>query len=138
MERHSLSLPANLPSVLGTGIDLVENARVAASIEKFGDRFLHRVFTEGEIAYCAPFPNPVPHYAARFAAKEAVSKAFGTGIGRALGWKEIEVMRDEAGAPFIQLHGGGLDLAAQRGVKQIHVSLTHTDAYAAANALLVG
>lgn len=124
--------------ILGTGIDLVENARIAASIEKFGDRFLHRIFTEGEIAYCASMPNPVPHYAARFAAKEAVSKAFGTGIGKALGWREIEVYRDEAGAPFIRLHGGGGELAAQRGVKQIHVSLTHTDAYAAANALLVG
>jgi len=124
--------------IIGTGIDLVENARIAASIEKFGDRFLHRIFTEGEIAYCSQMANPVPHYAARFAAKEAVSKAFGTGIGKALGWREIEVLRDAAGAPSIRLHGGGIELAAQRGVKQIHVSLTHTDAYAAANALLVG
>ena len=124
--------------ILGTGIDLVENARIAASIEKFGDRFLHRIFTEGEIAYCASMANPTPHYAARFAAKEAVSKAFGTGIGKALGWREIEVLRDAAGAPSIALHDGASELAAQRGVKQIHVSLTHTDAYAAANALLVG
>jgi holo-[acyl-carrier protein] synthase len=127
-----------LVKILGTGIDLVENARIAASIEKFGDRFLHRIFTEGEIAYCASMAKPVPHYAARFAAKEAVSKTFGTGIGKALGWREIEVLRDEAGAPSIRLHGGAVELAAQRGVKQIHVSLTHTDAYAAANALLVG
>jgi holo-[acyl-carrier protein] synthase len=135
---NPFSIVAPLVQILGTGIDLVENARVAASIAKFGDRFLHRIFTEGEIAYCAAFPNPVPHYAARFAAKEAVSKAFGTGIGKALGWKEIEVHRNPAGAPFIELHGGGLELAAQRGVTQIHVSLTHTDAHAAANALLVG
>lgn len=137
-EPHSLNLPQGIPSVLGTGIDLIENARVAASIEKFGDRFLNRIFTHDEIAYCASFPNPVPHYAARFAAKEAVSKAFGTGIGKALGWKEIEVYRNDHGAPFIRLHGDGVTLAAQRGVRQIHVSLTHTDAYAAANALLVG
>ena len=125
-------------TILGTGIDLVENERIAASIKKFGDRFLHRIFTDGEIAYCAPFPDPVPHYAARFAAKEAVSKAFGTGIGKALGWKEIEVCRNDSGAPFIRLNGGGIELAAQRGVAQIHVSLTHTTSHAAANALLVG
>jgi len=124
--------------ILGTGIDLVENARIAASIEKFGDRFLHRVFTEGEIAYCAPFPNPVPHYAARFAAKEAVSKAFGTGIGKPLGWRDIEVTRDEHGAPHILLHGGGKTLAEQRGVRQIFVSLTHTDKHAAASATITG
>ena len=124
--------------ILGTGIDLVENARIAASIAKFGDRFLHRIFTEGEIAYCAAMPNPVPHYAARFAAKEAVSKAFGTGIGKALGWKEIEVIRAESGAPSIVLHGGGEELAQRRGVRQVFTSLTHTDAYAAADALLVG
>ena len=124
--------------ILGTGIDLVENARIAASIAKFGDRFLHRVFTEGEIAYCAPFPNPIPHYAARFAAKEAVSKAFGCGIGKTLGWREIEVTRDELGAPHIVFHGGGKELAEQRGVRQTFVSLTHTDSAAAATALLVG
>jgi holo-[acyl-carrier protein] synthase len=124
--------------ILGTGIDLVENKRIEASIRKFGDRFLRRIFTEDEIAYCAPFPDPVPHYAARFAAKEAVSKAFGTGIGRALGWREIEVRRTDAGAPFIVLLGGGVELATQRGVSQIFVSLTHTDGHAAANALIVG
>ncbi|MCX6968042.1 MAG: holo-ACP synthase [Verrucomicrobia bacterium] len=124
--------------ILGTGIDLVENARIAASIEKFGDRFLHRIFTANEIAYCAPKPNPVPHYAARFAAKEAISKAFGCGIGKTLGWLEMEVTNDELGAPHVVLHGAGVELAAARGVRQIHVSLTHTDAYAAANALLVG
>ncbi|MDD5349827.1 MAG: holo-ACP synthase [Chthoniobacteraceae bacterium] len=126
------------PQILGTGIDLVENARIAASIEKFGDRFLHRIFTEGEIAYCASMPNPVPHYAARFAAKEAVSKAFGTGIGKALGWREIEIVRAESGAPSAVLHAGGAELAVQRGVRQIFVSLTHTDAYAAASATIAG
>lgn len=124
--------------IIGTGIDLVENSRIAASIEKFGDRFLHRIFTPGEIAYCAPKTNPVPHYAARFAAKEAVSKAFGCGIGKTLGWLEMEVVHDELQAPHIVLHGGGLELAAQRGVQQIHVSLTHTDHYAAASATIAG
>lgn len=127
-----------LVRILGTGIDLVENQRIAASIEKFGDRFLRRIYTDGEIAYCAAMPNPVPHYAARFAAKEAVSKTFGTGIGKALGWREIEVLRNGAGAPSIRLHGGAACLARERGAREVLVSLTHTEAYAAANALLVG
>ena len=124
--------------ILGTGIDLVENTRIAASIEKFGDRFLHRIFTAGEIAYCSAKPKPVPHYAARFAAKEAVSKCFGTGIGKQLGWLDMEVTNDEAGAPHIILYGGGKDLAEQRGVTQVFVSLTHTDHYAAASATIAG
>jgi len=124
--------------ILGTGIDLVENARIAASIEKFGDRFLHRIFTPGEIAYCAPKPDPVPHYAARFAAKEAVSKAFGCGIGKQLGWLDMEVIRNEAGAPSVLLHGGGRELADARGVRHVFVSLTHTDHHAAASATIAG
>jgi len=124
--------------ILGTGIDLVENARIAASIEKFGERFLKRIFTLDEVAYCASCANPVPHYAARFAAKEAVSKAFGTGIGKAMGWTEIEIYRNEAGAPFVRLHGGAAELARERGVREIYVSLTHTDNHAAASATLAG
>jgi len=124
--------------ILGTGIDLVENARISAALEKFGDRFLKRIFTADETAYCVSFSNPIPHYAARFAAKEAVSKAFGTGIGAAMGWTEIEIYHNEAGAPFVRLHGSAEALARQRGVRQIHVSLTHTDSHAAASALLAG
>ena len=128
----------NPSHILGTGIDLVENARIATSIEKFGDRFLHRIFTANEIAYCGAKPNPVPHYAARFAAKEAVSKCFGTGIGKQLGWLDMEVTNDEAGAPHLILHGDGKALAERRGVRQIFVSLTHTEAYAAASATIAG
>ena len=129
---------APLVQILGTGIDLVENARIAASIEKFGDRFLHRIFTPGEIAYCSSTAKPVPHYAARFAAKEAVSKCFGTGIGKQLGWLDMEVVRDEAGAPHLILHGDGKTLAEQRGVRQVFISLTHTDHHAAASATIAG
>jgi len=123
--------------ILGTGIDLVENARIAASISKFGDRFLNRVFCEGEIAYCRKMRDPAPHYAARFAAKEAVSKAFGCGIGELIGFLEIEVVRAESGAPAILLHGGGRRLAEERRVHQIFLSLSHTEHYAVANVLLV-
>src|SRR5205823_14335664 len=83
--------------VLGIGVDVVETARIESSLAKFGKRFLHRVFVEGEIAYCSAMARPALHYAARFAAKEAVSKAFGTGIGKHMGWRDIEVRRKETG-----------------------------------------
>jgi len=76
-------------SVLGVGVDLVENVRIQHSLDRFGQRFLRRIFTAGEIEYCQSMKFPTRHFAARFAAKEAVSKAFGTGIGSAMGWKDI-------------------------------------------------
>ena len=123
---------------IGIGTDLVENERIAASIAKFGERFLQRVFCEGEIAYCQSMRHSAPHFAARFAAKEAVSKAFGCGLGSLLGWRDVEVVRAESGAPSIILHGAGLDLAAARGVNRIFVSLSHTGNYALAHVLLAG
>jgi holo-[acyl-carrier protein] synthase len=123
--------------IIGTGLDLVENARIARSIAKFGDRFLHRIFAAGEIAYCKPMREPAPHYAARFAAKEAVAKAFGCGIGEWIGFLDIEVVRDSSGAPSVTLHGPGRELAVSRGVTQIFLSLSHTEHYATASALLV-
>ncbi len=123
--------------IIGTGIDLVENARIAASVAKFGDRFLHRVFCEGEIAYCRTMRDPSPHYAARFAAKEAVAKAFGCGIGERLGFLDMEVARADSGAPSIVLHGPGAALAAGLGVSRIFLSLSHTEHYATASVTLV-
>ena len=122
--------------ILGTGIDIIEVARIARSVEKFGERFLQRVLVADEIAYCRAHKNPAPFLAARFAAKEAVSKAFGTGIGAQLGWRDIEIRRKESGEPFVVLHGKGAELFAARGAKQLHVSLTHTEIYAAATAIL--
>ncbi len=122
--------------ILGIGIDLIETARIEQSLERFGDRFLQRVFLKGEIEYCQSMKFPARHFAARFAAKEAVSKAFGTGIGRSLGWKDIEVGRRSSGEPFLVLHGRGKALAKQRGVKQTHLSLTHHQSTAAAVAVL--
>lgn len=124
--------------ILGIGIDLVENARIAQSLEKFGEHFLKRAFCEGEVAYCQRMRHPAPHYAARFAAKEAVSKAFGCGIGAELGMRDIEVVRAESGAPSIILHGGGQSLAERRGVRQIFLTLSHTEHYAVAQVLLAG
>jgi len=125
-----------MAGIIGIGIDLVENARLASSLERFGEAFLKRVFREEERAYCGAMRAPAPHYAARFAAKEAVAKAFGTGIGEALGWLDIEVTRSEAGVPGIRLHGAGADLARQRGVNQIWLSLSHTDLHAVAQVIL--
>ena len=124
--------------VLGTGIDIVETARIRDSLEKFGDRFLNRCFLPDEIAYCRSMKFPELHFAARFAAKEAISKAFGTGIGQQLGWRDMEIRKRDSGEPFVQLHGKGSELAQSRGVTEVLVSLSHCKEYAAANAVLVG
>jgi holo-[acyl-carrier protein] synthase len=122
--------------ILGTGIDIIEVARIAASYEKFGGRFVNRILLPAEIAYCLSHHQPAPFLAVRFAAKEAVSKAFGTGIGAQLSWQHIEVCRKESGEPFIVLHGQGRELFAARNATKLHVSLTHTQHYAAATAIL--
>jgi len=122
--------------ILGTGIDIIEVARIAASFEKFGERFVNRILRPDEIAYCLTHRRPAPFLAARFAAKEAVSKAFGTGLGAQLGWQDIEIRRKESGEPFVVLHGKGAELLAARSAKKVHVSLSHTENYAAATAVL--
>jgi len=124
--------------ILGTGIDIVEVARIASSYEKFGGRFVDRILVPEEIAYCLAHKRPAPYLAVRFAAKEAVSKAFGTGIGVELGCRDIEIGRHESGAPYVVLHGKGQELFAARGATKLHLSLTHTQQYAAATAILEG
>ncbi|CAN5511295.1 holo-ACP synthase [soil metagenome] len=123
-------------SVLGIGVDIVETARIDHSLERFGERFLKRVFTAGEIEYCQSMKYPARHLAARFAAKEAVSKAFGTGIGKAMGWRDIDVRREGSGQPFVILEGGAKQLAAERGVAKAWISLSHTDHHAVATIML--
>jgi holo-[acyl-carrier protein] synthase len=117
-------------------VDIVETARIDHSLERFGERFLQRVFTAGEMEYCQSMKFPARHFAARFAAKEAVSKAFGTGIGKAMGWRDIDVHRKESGEPFVVLEGGAKQLAAERGVAKVWISLSHTDHHAAATIVL--
>lgn len=119
-------------SVLGIGVDLVECARIQHSLDRFGDRFLHRVFTEGEIQYSTSMKFPARHLAARFAAKEAVSKAFGTGIGKAMGWRDIDVRKKPSGEPYLVLLGEAEKLAKARGVTSTHITLSHTDHHAMA------
>jgi holo-[acyl-carrier protein] synthase len=122
--------------ILGIGIDIVEVARIRSSHERFGERFLERILRPEEIQYCLLHRDPGPYLAARFAAKEAVSKAFGTGIGRHLGWKDIEIQRRESGEPILILHGPGLELINSRGPAKVHISLSHTLAHATAMAVL--
>ena len=125
-------------SVLGIGVDLVECARIERSIERFGEKFLHRVFTDGEVAYSMSMKFPARHLAARFAAKEAVSKAFGTGIGKAMGWRNIDVQKKPSGEPFLVFSGPAQELARQRSVTAAFVTLSHTEHHAMACIVLDG
>ena len=123
-------------SIIGIGIDLVDCDRIQNSIERFGDRFLKRIFTEGEITYSQSMKFPARHLAARFAAKEALSKAFGTGIGKSMGWRDLDVQKKESGEPFVVLSGGAKQMAEARGVATVWISLSHTEASGMATIIL--
>jgi holo-[acyl-carrier protein] synthase len=122
--------------ILGIGIDIIEVARIEASYQKFGERFLNRILLPGEINYCLSHRAPGPFLAARFAAKEAISKAFGTGIGAQLGWQDMEIARKESGEPYVILHEKGQQLLKARGARAMLISLSHTQAHATAVAIL--
>jgi holo-[acyl-carrier protein] synthase len=111
--------------IVGIGTDLSEISRITQSIERFGDRFLHRVFTPGEILYCQRKKNSAESFAARFAAKEAAAKALGTGIRQGISWLEIEVRREPSGKPLLELAGRAAARARALGVTRISLSLTH-------------
>lgn len=122
--------------ILGTGVDIIEVSRIASSYEKFGERFINRILRPAEIAYALSHKRPAPFLAARFAAKEAISKAFGTGIGRRLGWQDMEVARKGSGEPYVILHDAGASLLQERGGRIVHLTLSHTENYAVAMAIL--
>jgi len=122
--------------IVGTGIDIAEVPRIAESIERFGERFLRRVFTEEEIRYCDSKANRVERYAARFAAKEASMKALGTGWNHGVRWRDIEVFRQPGRRPTIKFHGVAADFAAKLGAKNIALSISHTPELAIANVIL--
>jgi holo-[acyl-carrier protein] synthase len=125
-------------TILGLGVDIVETARIAAAILRHGEAFLHRVFTEGEVAYCSAMRDPNPFYAARFAAKEAVSKAFGTGLGGEMTFREIDIQRKESGEPFVVLSGAAQATADRLGIVEVRISLSHSEKYSVANAIAIG
>jgi holo-[acyl-carrier protein] synthase len=118
--------------VLGLGSDVIEIARIEASIRRFGARFLERVYTPAEIAYCQSKKQAAESFAARFAAKEAAAKALGTGISRGIAWPEIEVRREVSGQPTLHWSGRALELARALGVRRTLLSLTHSQAIALA------
>ena len=122
--------------IVGTGIDLVEVPRIAASIERFGDRFLERVFTADEIRYCRAKANFAERFAARFAAKEAGLKAIGTGWRRGVAWREVEVRREPSGRPLLHYSGRAAEFASQLGVVRTQLSLSHTKEHAIASVVL--
>ena len=115
-------------SNLTTGVDIIEISRIGRVLERYGQRFLRRIYTPGEIEYCR---ERAPNLAARFAAKEATMKALGTGV-RGVGWKDIEVVRAPSGAPSIKLHGRAAARAQRLGVREISLSLSHSREYAVA------
>jgi len=124
--------------IVGTGIDIGEVPRIREAIERHGQRFLNRIFTEGEIQYCESKANRVERYAARFAAKEAGMKALGTGWNHGVRWRDIEVARKPGGRPTLLLHGKAAEFAGQLGATNIALSITHTAEQAMAQVILEG
>jgi holo-[acyl-carrier protein] synthase len=122
--------------IVGSGIDIAEVPRIRHSIERFGDRFLNRIFTAGERSYCDSKANREERYAARFAAKEGAMKALGTGWSRGVRWRDCEVVRLPGGRPTMKFHGKAAEFALKLGVKNIALSLSHTAEQAIAQVIL--
>jgi holo-[acyl-carrier protein] synthase len=126
-----------MANIIGLGLDATDIDRIAATIERYGDRFLHRIFTEGEVAYCMRRRVPSIHFAGRFAAKEAAMKALGTGHSQGVLWRDIEVIR-RGGPPQLQLHGGAATRFAAIGGRSSLLTITHSDDLALAQVLILG
>jgi holo-[acyl-carrier protein] synthase len=124
--------------IVGTGVDITEVARIGSAIERFGERFLRRVFTPEEVRYCTAKANRAERLAARFAAKEAGMKAIGTGLRHGISWQDVEVVRQPGGRPLLRYSGKAAEFAARLGCKQTHLSLTHTAEQAMAFVVLEG
>ena len=125
--------------VIGHGIDLVDTARIAEMGQRYGERFLLRVFTDSERAYAAASPRRLyERLAVRFAAKESVLKALGTGWRTGIAWRDVEVLREPSGQPRVHLTGGALAVAQTLGITTWHISLSHTETHAIASAIALG
>jgi holo-[acyl-carrier protein] synthase len=127
-----------MSAVVGIGVDLALITRIRQVMERWDERFLQRVFTDEEIAYCRRRRDPAQHLAARFAAKEATLKALGTGLSMGVRWRELEVRRERGQAPTMELHGRCRALARAKGGERVLLSLTHDGDYAMAQAMLIG
>ena len=121
--------------IIGTGIDIINVERLERAVTRYGERFIRKVFTDAETAYSGNRVRRFEHLAARFAAKEAVLKALGTGVARGALLRDVEVINNAAGKPEVMLHGATRRLAEERGVARLHLSLSHTDRLAVAQAI---
>ena len=126
-----------MPHIIGLGLDATDIERIAATIERYGERFLNRIFTEGEVAYCTHRRVPAINFAGRFAAKEAAMKALGTGRSHGVLWRDIEVVR-QGGPPQLQLHGGAARRFALMGGRSSLLTITHSEELALAQVLILG
>ena len=124
--------------IVGTGVDISEVSRIAATVKRFGDRFLQRVFTPAEVRYCMGKTNAAERLAARFAAKEAGMKAIGTGLRHGVTWQDVEVLRLPGQRPILKFNGKGAEFADRLGCKRTHLSLSHTKEQAIAYVILEG
>jgi holo-[acyl-carrier protein] synthase len=125
-----------MSNIIGLGLDATDIARVAGTIERYGERFLRRIFTEGEIAYCTRRREPAIHFAGRFAAKEATMKALGTGHSHGVLWRDVEVVR-HGGPPRLTLHGGAARRFAAMGGHSSLLTITHAETLALAQVLIL-
>jgi len=126
-----------MPNIIGLGLDATDIHRIAETIERYGDRFLRRIFTDGEMAYSNRRREPAIHFAGRFAAKEAAMKALGTGHSHGVLWRDVEVVR-RGGPPQLQLHGGAARRFAAMGGRSSLLTITHSDKLAMAQVLILG
>jgi holo-[acyl-carrier protein] synthase len=120
-------------AIVGTGIDIVECLRIAQMIERHGELFITRVYTDAEIEYCTARKAATQHYSGRWAAKEAVLKALGTGWRRGISWRDIEIHNDRKGAPTVNLRAGARDVMEKAGIRRLHVSISHCRSFAVAH-----
>jgi len=120
------------------GVDIAEVERIRAAIDRHGETFLRRLFTQRERSYCEQYRNKYERYAGRFAAKEAAMKALGTGWRRGVRWVDLEVVREESGRPTLALTGEAAEIAKQLGVRRIALSITHTESQALAQVIFEG
>lgn len=124
--------------ILGLGTDIVEIVRIGGMVERHGEHFLNRVYTEGEVKFCNRRNETYQHFAGRWAAKEAVLKCLGTGLAKGINFKDIEVESQKSGQPVIHLSGGAKEFARSRGIDEIIITISHCRAYATATAIAVG
>jgi holo-[acyl-carrier protein] synthase len=124
-------------TIIGLGLDATDIGRIADVITRYGERFTHRLFTDGEVAYCSRRKEPAIHFAGRFAAKEAAMKALGTGHSHGVLWRDVEVFR-HGGPPQLRLHGGAARRFAAMGGRSSLLTITHSDALALAQVMILG